>query len=130
MTDLSNYAENILAGYIAGVAPPTPPASLYVALFSSSPGEDGTSSSEVTTSVRLGGRLPVTFDAPVAGKITSNIAVNFGNSAGAVTVSHVGLFDAQSGGNFWAYRALSAPRNIQANAPVSFGLGTISIQID
>ncbi len=50
MSDLSNDTENALATSIAQMT------NLHVALFSSSPGEDGTSGTEITPrSVRRGG---------------------------------------------------------------------------
>lgn len=126
MSNASNYFEtavcNVLRGQaLSGITP-------YVALFDGDPGEDGTGANEVTATVRPAGRVAAGFGAPTDGAMANAATVDFGNADGAATVAGYGFFDAQSGGNFIAGKAI-ASQSISAGNPVSFAAGALTFSV-
>lgn len=120
----SDYLEAKIAAWLNGTAMGSPPAALYVGLFSSDPGEAG-AGTEVTTSVRTAGRVAATFT-HAAGVLTNNAVVDFGNAANTVTVTHFAIYDAQTGGNELMYGPISAGSQvIGQNTPTSFLAGAM-----
>lgn len=125
MSNLSNYAEGKLIDHLFRTASFAKPATLYFALFTTIPGEDGAGGVEVS-----GGnyaRVAVTgsdanFTAPVdatPGRKTANAnVITFGApSAAWGTVIGYGVYDAASGGNLIAAGSLTASKVIGATDP-------------
>lgn len=106
-SDLSKYFGNKLCRYLAGSAMPTAPTTIYTALFNGDPKASGT---EVTTTVLAAGRLAMPVTAPASNAtdnvLTSTADVDYGDSDGATSISHVAIFDAASGGNLLASKAV------------------------
>jgi hypothetical protein len=130
-SDLSAYFGNKIVRWLTGNAMPSPPAGLYIAIFDGNPKTSGT---EVGASINSGSpRQAVTFTAVPSGVghlLTSNIAVDFGNSEGAATFSHIALFDAASAGNLLASKAASGgPINVLINSSVKFQSGGITFNV-
>lgn len=115
----STYAGNaILDLFLRGVAV-TPPSQVYISLHTGDPGASG--ANEVTTSAwpsyarqnaAQGGAISTGFSAAAA-KATSNLkqllyAANDG--AAQVVVTHFGIWDAATGGNFIHGDLLDAPK--------------------
>jgi hypothetical protein len=99
----------------------------FVALYNGDPGGAG---SEVTTTIRVAGRVSVTFNAPTNGVMTSSAIVSFGNAAAGATVSHFAIFDAASAGNMVFYAALTnGTQTISSGNPVSFAAGAIQVTV-
>jgi hypothetical protein len=128
MSDFSNYMEDSVLGWIKGSDMPAAPAAVYVGLFSDDPGEDGVGT-EVTATIRSTGRVPVTFGAITNGSMSNDSGVDFGIAEGAATISHVAIFDAASGGNMLASRAIAAPLAIGAGVQVSFPVDAITVSL-
>lgn len=130
MSDLTKYLGNKLVRYLAGNVMPTPPTDIYVALYDGNPRTTGT---EVTTSVRSAGRLAPTWTVPVSNAtdnvLLSSADVNFGNSESDVDITHVAIFDAATGGNMLACKALPQAANVTAGATVKFAAGKIRFTI-
>lgn len=131
MSDFSNYLEaaicNVLRGTaLAGVTP-------HVALFSTMPDEAGAGGAEVTTTIRTAGRVPVTFGAPspsgAAMQISNSAEVDFGAAAGSATIVGWALYDAASGGNMLALKALPAAQTVTTGNPVSFAVGALTVAV-
>ena len=109
MADFSTYLRDAMLGLFRGTTAPTPPATLYLAFYSSNPGRAGTSGTDITTSVVAAGRVAIASSAWAAIASSGDIRETFnsagiplGNAASSISVTHVGLWDAASGGNFWA----------------------------
>ncbi|GAA0491352.1 hypothetical protein GCM10008986_16820 [Salinibacillus aidingensis] len=108
-------------------------ATVYLALFTSAPGEDGTG-----TEVSGGGysRQPITFGAPTddgAGSMqTSNsAAVEFPiASADWGIITHMGLYDAETGGNLLDFGSLNSTANIQENNQFLINVGDYTVKIN
>lgn len=129
-SDLSSYLGNALIRWIAGNAMPTAPSAVYAGLFDGNPKSGGT---EVTTTIRAGGRVAVTFAAPSAGTdhdMVNSADVDFGNAAGDADVSHIGIFDASSSGNLIASKAVTGgPFSVLTGAAVKVLAGDLSFNI-
>lgn len=128
MADLSNYLENALVnGVLRGIAY-TPPATVYLALFTAvTDAEAGTG-----TEVAAGGyaRQAIAFDAPANGVTQNSAAEEFGPLSGAGTVTHAGLFDAASGGNaLTALKALAASKTWADGDTIRFAAGEVDFSL-
>lgn len=125
MSNLSNYAEAKIIDHVFRTASFAKPATLYFALFTTIPGEDGAGGVEVSGGNY--GRIAVTgsdanFTAPAdaaPGRKTQNAnPITFGApSAAWGTVVGYGVYDATSGGNLLALGSLSASKVIGASDP-------------
>jgi hypothetical protein len=123
---MSNYLRNKILDHIYKNTPYTPPATVYVALYTSNPTDLNTG-----TEVSGGGyaRQPITFGANADVTIntekykqTSNNAnVSFPQAtANWGIVTHFGIFDAASGGNLLDYDPLTTSRNILSGDNYAF----------
>lgn len=121
----STYLAHAKLNWLRGTNMPTAPVALYVGLFST-PITDAGSGTEVTTTVRTAGRLPVTFGAPASKSMTNSAIVDFGLSVGAASLASFGVFDAQSGGNYLGGNALTTPLSVSPGIDVEFPAGTLT----
>lgn len=125
----SNYLETEILDHVFGGAAYTAPATLYLALHTANPDEDG-SGTEVSTSGTAYARATVAFT--TSGSTTSNTAAveystataNFG------TVTHVGVWDASTAGNLLAYAALSSSKTIETGDVFRVPAGDLDISLD
>jgi hypothetical protein len=131
-SDLSAYFGNKICRWLNNQADmPSRPANLYIAIFNGNPKTSGT---EVGATINSGSpRQLITFTAIASGAahlLTSNIAVDFGNSENAATFSHIALYDAASSGNLLASKSASgAPISVLVNSSVKFQAGGITFNI-
>ena len=129
----SNHAESLILNWLLTTEAVTRPTDWFIGLFDGDPTDAGSSGTEVTTSVRVAGRVTVTFGASTGGDPAANTnAVNFGDAANAVpSVTHFGIFDAGSSGNLLLSGPLQGqPLAISAGQPVQFNIGDITVPID
>lgn len=128
----SNYTRDKYLNWIKGTAFGTAPTTVYVGLYSSDP-TPANSGTEVTTTIRVAGRVAVAFGSVTQttpyNTMTHAADVDFGNSAGAATVTHFGIFDASSAGNLLDYEALTTSRSITIGLPVKFVAGAIIYRV-
>lgn len=130
MSNISNYLAAALLNETLRNSNYVPPASVYVALYTSNP-------TAADTGTEVGGgtyaRQVVTFGAPAAegGKRTvKNAEVVFpvaGEDWGAVT--YIGIRDALSAGNLLYFIALDNPRTIFSGDRFRLLLDSVSIKI-
>jgi hypothetical protein len=109
---LSVYARNkILDNMLRGVAfDPTP---VYISLHTGDPGVTG--ANEVTGGTYVRQASSSSNWSAAASAQSSNISsISFSGLTPALTITHVGMWDAVSGGNFLNGGALTAPRFILA----------------
>ena len=102
----SNYLETKLYDHVLRAIPYTPPATLWVSLWSTDPTDAG-SGSELSGSGYI--RAQVTFGAPSGGAGVNTNPVQFTNSTGTpwASAGYFGVHDAQSGGNLLYHAALT-----------------------
>jgi hypothetical protein len=123
----SNFLENKVLGHVFGATPYTAPATLYVGLFTSSPGETG-SGSEVSG----GSYARQTIAFTVTGNQASNTAaVEFPTATASWgTITFAAIYDALSGGNLLAYGALTTSKTIDNGDVFRIPAGDFDINLD
>lgn len=127
MAALSDYAEKLLLDWMMTSGSATRPTAWYVALYTAAPSDSGGG-----TEVSTGGyaRKSVTFDAATSpGGTTSNSAdVSFTAVGGNYgTVTHMGIFDASTGGNLLWHGVLSASKTVEDGDTITFSAGNIDL---
>jgi hypothetical protein len=125
----SNYLETKVLDHVFGATAYTAPSTLYLALHTANPDEDG-SGTEVSTSGTAYAREEVAFT--TSGNTTSNTAaVEYSTATGDFgTVSHVAVWDASTGGNMLAYAALTSSKTIETGDVFRVPAGDLDITLD
>lgn len=125
MSGWSDYEENRILDFVLGNGTP---ATLYPALFTAAPSDAG-GGTEVSGGSYA--RVAVTnnatnFPAATGGAKTNGADFTFPTATASWgTVTHVGLFDASSGGNLKAWAALAAPQAVASGATPVFATGDL-----
>lgn len=124
----TDFLEDSMLNHILRNTPYTPAATIYVGLFTATPGE-ASGGTEVTGNNYA--RKAVTFGAPSAGTIANNADVVFDQASGAWgTISYFALFDAITAGNMLYYGALTSSKTINSGDQLKFASGGITITED
>ena len=123
----SNYLENKVLLHVFGATAYTAPSTLYVALFTSDPGETGSG-----TEVSGGSYARQTATFTVTGNQASNTAaVEFPTATGSWgTITYAAVYDASSGGNLLAYGALTTSKTIASGDVLRIPAGDFDINLD
>jgi len=123
----SNYLETEILDHVFGGAAYTAPGTLYLALFTSNPDEDGSG-----TEVSGGDYARQTIAFTVSGNTASNTAdVEFPTATASYgTVTHVGIYDALTSGNLMAYASLTASKTIASGDVFRVPAGDLDITLD
>jgi hypothetical protein len=128
---LSNYYEGKILDHMFRNVAFTPPATVYVALFTTAPTDAGGG-----TEVSGGGyaRQAVSFGAVSGGspsQIANSAAVSFPvATASWGTVVAFGLYDAATAGNLLAWANLTTSKLIDVNDQAQFAAGALTITLD
>lgn len=140
MSKFSNYTEtNIIETTLRGAAFPVPSA-VYLALFTADPTDANITANEVGLAawpsyVRKdaadGGAISSGWTAPADGVSTNAKAITFppNNGAGNVTVTHIGIYDAATGGNLLYNAPLVASKTLLPGDVISFGIAALSVTV-
>ena len=125
----SNTFETHVLNYVFTTTSVTRPTAWYLALFTSNPAEDA-SGTEVSTSGTAYARQSATFT--VSGnQATTSAAIEFPTATASYgTVTHVGVFDASTGGNLIAYSALSTSKAVGTGDVFRVPAGDLDISLD
>lgn len=143
---MSNYLENKIVDYLFRGQPYTPPTNTYVGLLTSAPTDVG-GGNEVSTVGTNYSRAMVAnslvnwagTQAPgstvastgTTGTTSNNASIDFATPSDTWgTVTHVGLYDAPTGGNLLFFSTLLVPKTVNTGDAVSFTAGSLSVQID
>jgi hypothetical protein len=123
----SNYLENKVLLHVFGATAYTAPSTLYVALFTSDPGETGSG-----TEVSGGSYARQTAAFTVVNNQASNTAaVEFPTATGSWgTITYAAVYDALSGGNLLAYGALTTSKTIASGDVLRIPAGDFDINLD
>ena len=125
----SNYLETELLDHVFTNSAYTAPSTLYLALHTASPDEDG-SGTEVSTSGTAYAREAVTFSV-TGNTATTSAAVEYATAtANFGTVTHVGVWDASTAGNLMAYAALTTSKTIETGDVFRVPAGDLDITLD
>lgn len=131
----SDYLENKSLDHELGVAEYVYSAGgRYLALFTADPTDADITANEVDAVVddTAYARQAITFGAASAGEsLNTNAqtfaAVVYGSGAAAYDVTHIGIYDAVSGGNLLFHAPLVATINRQAGKTLIFDIGTVKV---
>lgn len=124
---ISNYLENELLDAVfnnGSFAVATP----YVSLHTADPGETGASESTGGSYAR---QVATTkFGVASAGAVSNTAAISFTNMP-ASTITHVGVWDAVTAGNFlWGGAITPSSKSVNAGDTVQIGVGNLDITLD
>jgi hypothetical protein len=125
MAGKSNYLENALCNWIRGTAMPSAPATVYLSLHTADPGETGASEHGATASYA---RTAVTFGAPSNGVMTNSAQVQFPTASAnySAAITHFGVHDAASAGNFLGGGALGSSATITTGVTPQWNVGALT----
>jgi len=127
MSEMSNYLENGLLNAVLRNTSYTSPATVYVGLYTSNPGE-GNTGTEISGNSYA--RKSATFGAPSDGVCTNSAAVEFDQATGSWgTVSHVGLLDAITSGNLLFYTDITTSKTIETGDIFKIAAGSLSVTL-
>lgn len=138
MAGFSDYAEQATLNCWFRNTAITPPANLYVALFTADPVDTGTANEVSTTGTAYARQAIATatgFNAPVIDgtgyKITNANDITFPVATATWnTITHFGLFDAPTGGNFITGGALSVSKLVNTSDQYKILAGKLTVSID
>jgi len=127
MSEMSNYLENGLLNAVLRNTSYNSPATVYVGLYTSDPGE-GNTGTEISGGSYA--RKDVTFGSPSNGVCTNSAAVEFAQATGSWgTVSHVGLLDAITSGNLLFYTDITTSKTIESGDIFKIAAGSLSVTL-
>ncbi len=125
MASLTDYAKNLLARALVGRQPSLPVAA-WAALGTG--GTDAAGLSGEPAAATGYARQPVAFTGSGAQRNTAPIRFAF--TGGAGTLTHVGLYDALSGGNALAWGTLATPATLPAAGTITIPAESLTILAD
>jgi hypothetical protein len=127
MSAISDYLENALINAVLRNVPYTSPSAVYLALFTSDP-TDANAGTEVTGGAYQ--RQQITFGTPNNGMVSNSNEILFPvATANWGTITHIGIFDAATGGNLLFYGAVTTSKTISTNDQLKINAGDISITL-
>lgn len=128
MTAMSNWLESRLLDHVLRNSAMASPVTVYAALFTSDP-TDADTGTEVSGGSYA--RQAVSFGVVVSGE-TSNTAVITFPTATATwgVITHVGIYNAVSGGNLLFHGPLSSSELVLASQTFAFGVGDLKVSLD
>lgn len=131
MSAMSDYLEDQLVNHIFRNSTFTRPGNVYIALFTGAPSDAGggtevSGGSYARVAVATGASSE--WDASSGGATANTSAITFPTaSASWGTITHVGLFDAASGGNLLFHGALSSSKVVGSGDIFRFNSGELDI---
>lgn len=134
----SQYLADKILVWVKGTTFPAALSTVYVQLHSGDPGTAGTNNvvqSTVTGSANRTSIATSTFSSVTSAtgggfQITNNSSVQITtNASGSATVTHFGVWDAVTGGNFLASGTLTSSVDVVNGDTVQFNAGALSIRL-
>lgn len=127
----SNYYEGKALDHLLAAQSFTPPTTIYVALFTTLPANDGTGGTEVSGGAYA--RQAITFGTHTGGApatIASNALVQFPTATAAWgTIVGCALYDASTAGNMLESGPLVTSKTVGIGDAFSFPVGTYTISM-
>ncbi len=129
MAALSDYAEKLVLDYLMTSGTATRPTDWYVALYTAAPSDSG-GGTEVSGSGYA--REAATFAAAsTPGGTTSNTNTIAFTAVGGSwgTITHIGIFDAVTGGNLLWHGGLAASKTVGDGDTIEFAIGNLNLTV-
>ena len=124
MAGMSSFLEDEILDHTLGVGAYTMPTSIYISVHSASPA--GTGANEIASTTRQG---DTAFNAASSGATANTSAITF-TSMPSATVSHVGIWDAVTSGNFLWEGALSSSVVCGSGDTFEIAAGDLDVTLD
>jgi len=125
---VADYYENKILDHMLRAQAFTPPATVYVALYTTAPTDAG-GGTEVSGGSYA--RQAVTFNAASAGSITNSADITFPQAtADWGTIVAVGLFDASTAGNLLWYGNLTTSQTVNNGNIFKIPAGNLTVSLD
>lgn len=127
---ISTYAGNLVLDWLLSTAAATRPTTWYLSLHTADPGLTGTDEVLVGTDAAYV-RKAITFAAASGLTKATDAGVTWTADAAATTyiVTHVGIWDALTAGNFLNYGELAVPETIVASGSLNLSAGRVIASI-
>jgi hypothetical protein len=126
MAAISDYFETEILEWAMTTNAVTRPTAWHVALFTAAPSDSGGG-----TEISTGGYARQSATFTVTGNQADNDAViDFVSSGDWGNITHVGIFDASTGGNLLWHGALSTARDPASGDTVRFAAGALVVSLD
>ena len=123
----SDFLEALIMEWLRGTDMPTAPATIYLALSTADPLDDGSGVAEPVAGVYA--RQVITLGAvtQVGGRAqaTNSVQIDFVSTAAWGLITHAAIYDALSAGNLLRHALLDNPRNIGAGDTFSVLVGSL-----
>ncbi len=127
MSEMSNYLETKILDYVLRDTADWAPATVYLALHTADPAEDG-SGAEVSGGSYA--RQACAFDATHAtGGNTANTSAESFTGMPACTVTHIGIWDHASAGNLLFYTDVTASKTVGSGDTISVAAGAVTVTL-
>ena len=127
MAEMSDYLETKILDYVLRDTADWAPATVYLALHTADPAEDG-SGAEVSGGSYA--RQACAFDATHAtGGNTANTSAESFTGMPACTVSHIGIWDHASAGNLLFYTDVTASKTVGSGDTISVAAGAVTVTL-
>ena len=127
MSEMSNYLETKILDYVLRDTADWAPATVYLALHTANPDEDG-SGAEVSGGSYA--RQACAFDATHAtGGNTANTSAESFTGMPACTVTHIGIWDHASAGNLLFYTDVTANKTVTSGDTISVAAGAVTVTL-
>ena len=128
MAEFTDFMENKIIDHMLRAQAYTPPATVYVALFTSAPSDAG-GGTEVSGGAYA--RQAVTLDAASGGASSNSADITFPQAtADWGTVTHLALMDALTGGNMLMHSPLDASKTVNNGDTFKFEAGDLDVTVD
>lgn len=140
MSKFSNYSEtNIIETTLRGAVFPVP-AKTYLALFTADPTDANVTANEVQVAAwpayarqdaAAGAAIATGWAAPADGVTTNAKVITFAanNGVASVTVTHMAIYDALTGGNMLYHSPLVSSKTLLVGDVISFGISSITVTV-
>ena|SRR3990172_6888156 len=122
---ISNYLEDKLLDHVLRNTAYTSPANVFMSLHTDDPGETGVN--EVVGGSYI--RQDITTGPAVSGIISNSAQLTFAGMP-ACSITHAGIWDAESGVNFLWGGSLVAQKVVNAGDTVLCGIGDLDVTLD
>ena len=128
MAEFTDFMEDKIIDHMLRAQAYTPPATVYVGLFTAAPSDAG-GGTEVSGGSYV--RKAVTLSAASGGASSNSADVTFDQAtADWGTIGWCALFDAESGGNMLMWTALDATKVINNGDTFKFNAGDLDVTVD
>jgi len=117
MGSLSDYSEDALIDHVLGVSAYTPITTLYIGLSTADPLDDATGLTEPSGMSYV--RQTIAFSAAASRAVIQNGEVAFPEATGDwTTITHYGIFDAETNGNMLAHGSLNPTKDVPSGKTI------------